>query len=153
MSVRQEIIAEVRSRLGAISVVGGFQTDAGVLVLVGQAPSFGPDDPTAVISISISDDESFYQGEKVTVVLPLEVHALVKADLADPYLAAEAVIADIKKAVEKPGGVSDHDLGGLAVPRGLARGVTKAALREPGSEYVAARVEYRITYAEMWGNP
>jgi len=148
VSARQEIITAVKTRLGDISVDSGYQTDAGAVVLVGQAPSFGPDDPTEVLSISVDDDEPIYQGERAVIVLPLVVHALVKADVESPYLAAEAVVADIKKAIE-----TDHDLGGLTLPRGLSRGVTKSALREPGSEYVAARVEYRITYAEMWGNP
>ncbi len=37
--------------------------------------------------------------------------------------------------------------------RGLERGTAKATLREPGSEFVAARVEYRVTYTEGWGQP
>lgn len=147
-SRRQDIIEAVRDRLTAISQANGYQTDAGAVVLVGEAPSFGPADPPQAIALTVDDDSATYQGEQVVVVLPLVVHAIVKADLAAPYLAAEAIVADIKKAIEV-----DHDLGGLTVRRGLERGVVKAAVREPGSEYVAARVEYRATYAELWGAP
>lgn len=148
MSARQDIIDEVRGRLSGILVADGFQTNAGQNVLVGMVPSFSPDDPTQAIALLIDKDEPSYQGEAVVIRVPLVVHACVRADVSDPCVAAEAVIADIKKAIE-----TDHDLGKLALARGLERGVVSAAIREQGSEYVAGSVEYRITYREVWGNP
>ncbi len=148
MSARQEIIEEFRDRLARITVANGFQTDAGLHVLVGEMPSFGPDDPTQALAISLDDDALEYQGEGVVVTLPVRVYAVIKADTAAPYVAAEAAIADIKTAVE-----TDRNLGGLALPRGLTRGSVSAASREPGSEYVAARVEYGVMYCEGWGAP
>jgi len=149
MSRRQDVITAFAARLSNITQANGYQTDAGALVLVGQAPVLSDGDPDQALALVIGPDVSGYQGENVQTSIPLTVHALVRAeDITQPYLDAEAVIADIKKAVE-----TDHDLGGLLKPRGLTRGVTTAAVREPSSSFVAASVDYNVEFAEKWGAP
>ena len=148
MSVRQSILTEIVSRLSGISVDNGFQTDAGELVLVGQTPALSEADPEQALAVLVGGDVVGYQGENVLTQLSIVVHALLRADVDQPTLASEAVIADIKKAVE-----IDHDLGGALQPRGLERGSTTAAKREQGSEFVAATVEYNCRFVERWGQP
>ncbi len=148
MSVRQNLIAEIVSRLSGILLAGGYQTDAGALIFVGQTPPLAEGDPTEALAVVVGGEEVGYQGENVLVVLSIVVHAIVRADVDQPILASEAVIADIKRAVE-----TDHDLARILLPRGLERGATTAAKREPGSEYVAATVEYRCRFVERWGQP
>jgi hypothetical protein len=148
MSVRQNILTEFVTRLSGISLLGGYQTDAGALVFVGQTPALSEADPEQALALVVGSDAVGYQGENVLTQLSIVVHAILRADVDEPTLASEAVIADIKKAVE-----IDRDLGGILTPRGLERGTTTAALRSQGSEYVAATVEYRCRFVERWGQP
>ncbi len=148
MSVRQSILTELISRLSGIAVVNGYQTDSGAVVYDGQTPSLAEGDPEQALAVVVGGETLGYQGENVLVLLSVVVHALLRADVDQPTLASEAVIADVKKAVEV-----DHNLGGILQPRGLERGETTAARREQGSEFVAATVEYRFRFVERWGQP
>ena len=148
MSTRETAIGEMRTRLENILVASGFNTDVGQVVMLGEQPVFGADDPTAVVSLIVGQDSAGYQGEHVVVELPVEAQAIVKADVDDPWTTVEAVIADIKKAVE-----TDRDLGGALIRRGLERGATRPFDRESGSEFVGAGVEYRLKFKELWGAP
>ncbi len=141
-------IGEMRTRLENILVTNGYNTDVGQAVMLGEQPAFGPDDPSAVVALIVGADAPGYQGEHVIVTLPVEAQAIVKADVDDPWVTVEEIIADIKKAVE-----TDHDLGGALIPRGLERGATRPFDRESGSEFVGAGVEYRLMFKELWGAP
>ena len=148
MSVRSVAIEKLEGRLEQIRKSNGYATDAGQLIFLGEQPVLGPDDPVAAIAMVVRRDEPGYQGENVDTVLPVEVQAIVKADITRPWATIEAVIGDIKKAVEV-----DHDLGGTLKPRGLERGATEPMDREAGSEFVGCGVTYRLNFAEQWGAP
>lgn len=148
MSRRQDILAAFVARLEGIQVATGYQTDVGQLVFIGERPTLGPDDPPASLDVVVSADEPGYQGENVFVTLPVMVHAMVKADWSTPWQTVEAVIADIKTAIE-----TDHDLGGLLVPRGLERGPIEPRDREAGDTIVGAGIQYSLKYVERWGAP
>lgn len=148
MSVRQNLVAEIVDRLSGILKVNGYQTDAGALVFDGQTPNLSEADPEQALAVILGAETVGYQGENVLVTLSVEIHAVIRADVDQPAAAGEAVLADIKKAVEV-----DHDLGGILLPRGLERGASAAARREQGSEYTAAVVEYRCRFVEKWGQP
>src|SRR3990170_287171 len=145
MSRRQDILAAFVARLEKIQIAEGYQTDAGQLVFIGERPVLGPDDPTASIMIDVRDDEVGHQGEHVVVALPVSVRAVVKAGSGDPWLAVEAVLADIKTAVE-----ADHDLGGILLPRGLERASSEQRDREAGDDVVGAAVGYVLRFRELW---
>lgn len=145
---RQAILEALRDRLEAITTANGFRTNAGQTVCLGETPALGPDDATVAIAIVVGDDEPRFQGEHVFVSLPIGVQALAQADLDDPYLAIEAVLGDIKEAVE----LEDRTLGGL-VPRSIDRGSTRTLEREPGSTTVGVELEYSAPYTEVWGAP
>jgi hypothetical protein len=145
---RYDALSELRTRLRTIRAPDGFETDAGQLVFLGEEPVLGPDDPAAAIAIVVGGDEPRYQGQSVVIFLPVEVQAHVRANVDDPWLTIEAVVGDIKKAIE-----TDHDLGGILLPRGLERGTTRPKDRESGSAYVAAGVEYKLLFREQWGAP
>jgi len=150
MSRRQDILAAFVARLEGIQVATGYQTDVGQLVFIGERPVLGPDDPTASLDVVVAADEPGYQGENVFVTLPVTVRAVVKADWPNgtPWQTVEAVIADIKTAIE-----IDHDLGGLLVPRGLERGPVEPRDREAGDTIVGAGIQYSLKYVEKWGAP
>lgn len=145
---RQDILEALRARLQAITRIGGYATDAGALVFLGEQPDLGPDDPDVALAIGVGDDEPGHQGEHVFIRLPLEIQAIAKASLDEPWLTIEAVIGDIKKAVEQ----SDRTLGGY-VKRQIERGVTRTLAREPGSTTVGVGITYVAPYVEVWGAP
>ncbi len=148
-SRRHRALEEIGTRLRSIAVANGFRTDAGAAVFMGADILLGPDDPPAAIGVAVGQDEVLHNGENVGMVVPVEVHAVVKTTVADPLLALEEVIGDVKKAVEQP----DRTLGGALVTNGLERSTVRPREREEGSEFVGAIVEYRMTLAEAWGNP
>lgn len=147
-SKRQQIIQAFVTRLGAIEARDGFNTDAGLTVYVNERPTFGPDDPCEAIALVVGDDEVGYHGEHLWVRLPIEIHALATAEMAEPWKTIERVLADIKKAVE----LSDRTLGGL-VPRMIERESTVTLEREEGSTSVGVAVTYVAPYKELWGTP
>lgn len=145
---RRSILEAVKTRLEAIRQDDGYATDAGETVFLGEAPALGPDDPDVAIVILVGEDEPHFQGEHVLLRLPLEIQAVAKADLDEPWLAVEDVLGDIKMAVE----TTDRTLGGL-VKRQIERGATVTLEREPGSTYVGATLTYYAPYTERWGHP
>jgi len=147
-STREAAIGELRDRLEAITMANGFATDAGALIFLGESPTLGPDDPTAAIAIEVQEDIPSFQGEHVVVTVPVDIQAIVKADADEPWMTVEAIVTDIKTAVE-----TDRDLGGTLIARGLMRGTVRPLDREPGSQYVGAAVQYRLLMKESWGSP
>jgi hypothetical protein len=147
-SNRESILAALLARVGAIQIAAGFTSDAGLAVTLGESPLLGPDDPDVAIAILVNDDDPKYQGMQIMIRLPVSIQALANPNLADPWLAVEALLGDIKRAVE----LEDRTLGGL-VKRQIERGPTRTVLREPGSTVVGAQVTYICPYTECWGNP
>lgn len=145
---RRAILEAVRTRLQAIRQVDGYATDAGAHVFLNEAPVFGPDDAAVAIAILVGEDDPVFQGEHLLIRLPVEIQAIARADLDEPWLAVEDVLGDIKAAME----LEDRTLGRL-VKRQIERGRTTTLDREPGSEYVGAAIVYVAPYAERWGHP
>lgn len=150
---REQILDALLARLEAITVAGGFSTDAGASVHLGEAPQFGPDDPGTAIVVAVEDDEVSQFQLKGFITLPLTIQAMVAittaVDLGLAYRDAERVLADVKRAVE----LEDRTLGGLVAWHGLERGTTTTLKREPGSEFVGVAIQYLAPMHETWGAP
>jgi len=147
-SRRQLILAALLERIGAIRKANGYNSEAGRQVFLGESPVLGQDDPESAIAIVLGDDAVPYVGENVTVKLVIEFQAHTKADINAPWLAVEALLADIKRAIE----LEDRTLGKL-LPNKIERGPSRTLPREPGSTTVGASVTYIATYLERWGQP
>lgn len=149
-STRQSIIEAFKARAQTINGAGDFVTSAGALVLLGEAPNLGPDDPDDAIILVVDDDVVTAQpGGKFTIALPIIVGIVTKASLAEPWVRIEAGIADIKRAIE----IADRTLGvGQVRPR-IERGTTKVLERSAGSAIVGAGITYTVPYEEAWGLP
>lgn len=158
-SRREQILDAVLERLRAISVSEGFATDAGASVHLNEAP-LGPDDPQDTIVVCVEDDDVKSQGEGFLIQCTLTIQAIVRCaqigGIGQAYRRAEAILSDIKKAME----LSDRNLitgdsprTGLLAWKGLERGVTTTLKREPGSEFAGVSVGYGCKYQENWGNP
>jgi hypothetical protein len=145
---RERILGEFVARLQTIRTENGYATDAGALILLGDVVALGPDDPPAAIAIVPQDDRPRFQGMQHFLEWPIEVQAIVTPDLDKAWLSVEAIVGDIKRAVE----TDDRTLAGL-VPRTIERGTTRVLPRDPGVSVVGAGVTYLVPYAESWGNP
>lgn len=152
-SRRQLILESVRERLKAIQPANGYQTDAGLAVYLGERPELGENEPPNAIALEVGEEQSEAQditGRTLFVRLPLFVSAVTKADLGnDAWTAAEAILADIKKAMEQ----DDVTLGGLLERSGLERASIRTSDREPGSLIVGITATYVAPYLEAWGAP
>lgn len=148
MSNREAILAWLVGRLSGILTADGYATNAGQAVHFGDILELGKDEPDVVIAIVIDDDEVGYQGESTQINLPIEFQAVAKVDIDLAALKAEAVLGDVKRAIEIAGR-RVAELGHLRIERGTTRVVP----REPGSELVAVGVTYVFPYTEPWGNP
>lgn len=145
---RRLVMAALVDRLAEISVDAGFLTDAGHCIVFGEAPQLGSGDPSEAIALVMGDDEPASPAPgAVIVTTPIEIHALAKATPDDPFAQVEAVLADIKRAVELP----DRSLGNLVSQ--IQRGVTRVVPREAGASTAGVAITYVLTWKEGWGNP
>lgn len=147
---RQRILEAILDGLKLITPGDTFQTDLGQRAYLYEAPAFGPedDDAKSAIVIAVSDEEVVWQQVKLLIKLPIEVQALVDSDLDQPWLAAETIIGDIKRAME----LDDRRLGGLLNAE-MERRSVRALPREPGTTAVGLGVGYMLTFTEVWGVP
>ena len=153
-SLRLKILNVFRDRLEVISTSNGFLTDAS-LVLRGENPVLGPDDPNAIVLIpgeDISPDDSqgmgTGDGANLTQRWTIGVQAAVIDDPSIyPLVLLENMIADIKTAMEQP----DRTLGDLV--HGFYRSRILPMERKEGTDVVGAIVEYDILFTEVWGDP
>jgi len=158
-SKRQAALTDLLGRLAFIQKAKGYNTDAGTRIFEGEAPRFGESDPSAALAVFVGDDAPEPAGGTIRTRVPIEIWATVPAGLGSPLMAVEALIADIRTAVEieKDGGV-DRSLGVVkgetaTMPTGLDRGSCRPLRREEGSAYVGASVEYVARFETRWGTP
>jgi len=157
-SRREQILDAVLARLAAICVADGFATDAGAAVMLGEA-ALGPDDPKEAIVVVVEDDQVTHQGAGLLIQMPLTIQAIVWCSaisgLGQAYRRAEAILSDIKRAMELPDRVivTEDFPRGVVGWKGLERGVTSTLKKEPGSELIGVTVQYGFPYQENWGNP
>lgn len=145
---RQLILTALVGQLQLITIANGYNTDAGLAVYLGVSVDLGEDDADVAIAVVPETDEVAFQGANVLVRLPIEIQAIAKASLDQPWLAVEELVADIKRAVE----TEDRTLGGVVRKR-LERGSTRTLEREPGALSVGCSITYVAPYVEGWGTP
>lgn len=172
-SKRLLAIQDLADRLSYIKKSNNYSSDAGDMILLGEAPVLGKDDPAAALAIFLLNDEplgdAYTKGALNQVRVPIEVHAVAKlANGQQALIVYEGLIEDIKKAVEIEGRDSgtnaarDRYLGVIpdsspaqpvTLPKGFERGATRIHFREGGSEIIGVTVEYFMSIEEPWGQP
>ena len=153
-SQRVRILEALVERLQAVRANGQaasgatYETDAGLAVYVGERPELGESDPAVAVAVLPQEDDTEAIGQQLAfmVRLPVAIEAIASVELDQPYLAAEAVVADIKRAIE-----GERTLGGLVSE--IRRGATAVVPREPGTTTVGVAVTYQVVFKEAWGTP
>jgi hypothetical protein len=153
-SKRRQLLDAIVTRLeaivaGAVAPLGDtFETDAGRAVYQGDIPQLTDADPEQAIAVMPDTDEPRAIGSVAfQVVLPVNIHAIAKVTIDDPWTAAEQVVGDIKRAIE----TDDQTFEGLV--QHIEREGVSVQERDPGSTVVAVTVPYRFTFREQWGRP
>ncbi len=141
-TARTLILEAAQARLVLILRASGYATDAGQCVFAGEITAIGPDDPEQAISVVLGIDTP---GRPLTQV-PIQISALARADIDEPWLAAEAILGDIRTAME----TTDRTLGGLV--KTMEKGSVQPYPREPGSTVVGVTITYLATYVDWWGH-
>lgn len=142
---RVRILQACVDRLGLITTANGYETDAGLLVTIGELIELGADDPDVAISVVPGDDTKTFDAKKSSLELPIELQAVTKVGPSDALLKVEYVLADIKRAFE----TEDRRLADYPI----LRGATRRLEREAGSNVGGVGVTYTVQYSEAWGNP
>lgn len=152
---RQQLLEAYLARLSDIQIANGYQTDVGAnpttQIILGESVELGKDDPDVAIAIVIGDEEVRRSDENVFSFLPVEFQGLAKiaaGGFTAAYLAAEALLGDIKKAIEQP----DRGFGGLVRPR-IERALVRTLPRQPGSTTAGVGITYLAPRLEKWGAP
>jgi len=144
-TIRQGIGAEAVERIATILTANDFETDAGANVFIGSTPELGKDDPDDAIAVVFGDDSVTHQQQKTYLTLPIEIQAVVKVGPSNAWLRLEAILGDIKRAME----TADRRIAGYP----MRRGTTRTLEREPGSTTAGVGVTYEMDYSEPWGQP
>lgn len=147
-TTRTEILSAIVTRLQAIRIADGFDTDAGDVVSLGEPQQLGEDDPEAAIVVAFGEDGSGKAGPAYLVTAPLLIHAVAKASLEGAWEAIELILGDIKRAIE----LEDRRLGGI-LTGDMVRGSASPFPREPGSLTVGVTLTYSLQWKEGWGLP
>lgn len=147
VSRRQLILAALLTRAGSITVENGYATDAGARVFLGEEVQLGEDDPPSAIALVVQDSVPTQSTGYIDEPLDVEVQALVRADLEQPHIAAEVLLADIKHAFE----TGDRTLGSLLKGE-MTLGPTRVVPRQPGALTVGVGVTYRTRFLRQWGS-
>lgn len=150
-TIRQTIVADAISRLQTVATGedSEFETNAGSNVFVGERPELGKDDPDEAIAVVLLDDEVTQQQQKTYLTLPVEIQAVVKVAQRNAWLQIEAMLGDIKRAMETDPVNGRRELGRYP----MRRGSTRTLPREPGSTTAGVGVTYFVDMSEGWGTP
>lgn len=157
MSRALDILETLETRLAAILVAGGYNTNAGQTVRLGESIL---DADVAVPSLALYEGRPSREGygwventsERPEIGARMSpeytVEGLVAIGASTPIAAAHGLIADIKKALW-----GQHDCGELSGARDHAFVGHATFLKQSGSNRVAVAVVGKYTYVENFAAP
>lgn len=144
-----QIVKAVKTRLEAISIAGGFNTDPSVLRGV-QVVNFDQTSDDPVISVyDDSDDPTEEQNvcQETIINLSLMIEGVQRVGNDVPGDVITYLWQDILRSILLP----DSTLGGLCLS--IQRGPREFIYPQEGGETVAVRQTVNILYQETYGNP
>ena len=147
--VSYQILEAIKTRLDAISTVGGFNSDPEIVLGVQEV---NPDqiDAGPVITVYELGDEPEGDGQicgNMLINMQVVVSGFVKFGDDDTSLKMALLWQDIMRSVF----LTDVTLGGLAVS--IWRGGRQFNYPQPGGETVAVQQTVNVNYLETYGNP
>lgn len=147
-----DISAEINTRLAAILVTNGCETDIGADVQLGRRKVPADDETPCTQLVEAPDTVEDTAGRMQAALVKARIRYLIDAfdrcDPKNPNVKAHAMIRDIKRAIFKGG---NRTFGGLVAE--VAYKGRDIGARPDGSPYVQVRVVIEVSYAEDLANP
>lgn len=137
------------ARAQSITKFGGFNTDAGKTMVIGERRQIGEADPDSVLALFVDDDERVtWQAGKVFYRIPYRFKVITRSG-PESWRSTARLEQDVKRAIE----LEDTLLAGLLEHPGIERGPVKRLEREAGATDVGVEITYFAPIQESWGNP
>lgn len=154
MSVLQtieDVADELVSRLAAVTVAQGCETDIGLSVLRGRIHI--DDSMLPCVSVIETGDTPEHRGNGARVVTSAEfvAFAYLACDPMQPNVAAHKALRDLKRAVFRTAGLPSRDWG-RRVQEVKYRGYEIGA-RSDGAAFVAVGLKVAVDFVEDLANP
>lgn len=151
-TLRQQILAVLKTRAQAITSANGFTTDAGMRLEHGPYEG-STDDAVPLLRLMTAEAEPFVQDDVIGYHWPIYLVGVAARPDADPLDAAEVLLGDLKRALF----LQDRTLDGvLKANRNVGDVTYGRAWTEgpvPGGTRVSAGVEIVVTFFEKYGDP
>lgn len=150
--VRAEDVAEeIATRISAISIANGCETDIGLRLMRGRRKMPGDDEPPCSVLIEggdeLDDNAGRSQTARIKVRQTYMIDGFDRCDPDNPNTKAHAMIRDIKRALFK----GDRNFGGKVFEVAyLGRDIGP---RPDGVALVQVRVMIEVSFAEDLANP
>ena len=154
-SRRRRILEATRTLLLEILIAHDCRTDLGANVQMGEAKTFGPDDPRQVLVIRPRQAVVESQQLRVRYMsLAVDVAIVLAPDVEEPWAIVEDGLADIKEALELDTGILiDLLTGGRDNATGMRLVSEESYERQSGSDVSGAVLSYLFHYRETFGAP
>lgn len=147
----EDVAEEVASRLAAVTVAQGGETDLGLSVLRGRIHV--DDTMLPCVSVIETGDSPEHRGNAARVVTTADfvIFAYLACDPMHPNLAAHKALRDLKRAIFRTGGQPSRDWG-RKVQDVKYRGYEIGA-RSDGAAFVAVGLKVAVDFVEDLANP
>lgn len=149
----EDVAAEIQTRLAAVSVANGYETDLGATVYMGRVGRQIDKTMVPCCTVVEGDDEvdrarvsTQYQLQQTYILL-----AFVPCDPDEPNTAAHKALRDMKRAIFLTNGRPDTRWGGTV--KDVAYLGRDMAPRDDGEAFVLAIMEIAVTYVEDISSP
>ena len=148
MTRRERIVSEIKSALQNITVLNGYNTDAGRFVEIEQDSI--SDSITYLINIFEGDDDIIDEtigSAFINMPLTIECYATAKTGSSERYSVKHKLISDVKKSLMAYRAVRSREISNITYP------AVQRIEKENGSIFVVASIVVNIEYHEKPGNP
>jgi hypothetical protein len=146
-----DIAAAIETRLAAVLVANGAETDLGRLVLRGRRI---PEEDMIPCTVVIEGDDNPDQSTMLTKINNDQrylLFAFIPCDPDHPNDAANAAIRDLKRAIFRTAGKPDIRWGNTV--RRVRYAGRDIGPRADGAKFVCASIEFVVEYVEDLANP
>lgn len=157
LALAKRIVLSVHARCKLITIGNGFLTDMGNVLLLGRPTLSLKELPAMLVFTAVEETEQArgkvtFQENALAVFIEGKV-AWDGADVDQPELLAQDIVADIKRAVFKDADQTFRGEAGDNICKKILYGGRVIGYPKDGTKAVSARVRVNVEYREKYGAP
>lgn len=146
------IVNEALTRVTAITVAGGFNTNIGNSASIAEK-QYNPDEITTDGAVNVYDTEDANEddeivGSELVIRMGITVEGHIRVDTGNAVTLAHKLVSDIKKAMLL---ANDRVMDGLVLD--VRYSGREVSYPSSAGDVVSARVNFYVLYMETYGNP